>query len=115
MSGRINDASIRWGSQTSTTSFHRHGFDTKGKRFDLITIAGLYNHPEVPRFAIESVVCHEALHIIHPPYKKNGRTIYHGPAFREAERALPHYEQWRVWERCHAGRLIRSLRRTGGR
>ena len=63
----------------------------------MITIAGIYNDPTVPRFAIESIMFHEMLHIAIPPFQKNGRNVIHGSAFRQAEKTFPHYHTWRQW------------------
>jgi hypothetical protein len=106
--GRIN-ASIRWGSDGSTTSYQTNRRDRQGQRFALITIAGAYDHPEVPRFAIEGIVYHEMLHIAIPPYTRNGRRTIHGPEFTRAERSTPFFVLWREWERVHLRRCSRSI------
>ncbi|MBD3393882.1 MAG: hypothetical protein GF418_17250 [Chitinivibrionales bacterium] len=102
---------IRWGAYASTTSYQCTRRDPAGSKYSLITIAGAYDHPDVPRFAVESVVYHEMLHVHIPLYRKNGRNVIHGPAFRKAERAFPHYRRWRKWEHEHMARLVRSLKR----
>lgn len=93
------NAFVRWGSPFSVTSYQttRKAYD--GSKIHIITIAGVYDHPDVPRFALESVMYHEMLHIIIPPYKKNGRNVIHGIEFKKAETAFEHYEKWAVWER----------------
>jgi hypothetical protein len=92
-------ALVRWGEASSKTSYHMAKPDAEGNKVHLITIAGLYNHPRVPRFAIEAIMHHEMLHIAIPPYKKNGRSVIHGREFREAEARFTWFHQWRVWER----------------
>ena len=102
---------IRWGAPSSTTSYQSNRRDTSGTEVSLITIAGAYDHPNVPRFAIEGVVHHEMLHIVHPPYSKNGRRVIHGPEFRKSEKAFPAWHQWRSWESRHLRRLAGAKKR----
>jgi hypothetical protein len=92
-------ALVRWGDASSKTSYHMAKTDAAGTRFHLITIAGIYNHPQVPRFAIEAIMHHEMLHIAIPPYRKNGRMVIHGREFRETEERFTHFREWRTWER----------------
>jgi hypothetical protein len=105
-------ASVRWGTYASLTSHASRRRSPEGVTFDLITIAGVYDHPSVPRFAIEGVMYHEMLHIAIPPVTGNGRRVVHGSAFREAERQYPCYGEWEVWQQKSARRLARAMRRT---
>jgi hypothetical protein len=101
---------LRWGSPSALTSYQTNRRARDGSRFNLITIAGAYNGADVPRYAIDGVVYHEMLHIVYPPYKKNGRNVIHGPEFKRAERHFAHYHQWRQWERACSSKL-RGTRR----
>jgi hypothetical protein len=92
-------ALVRWGDTSSRTSYHMAKTDAAGRNIDLITIAGIYNHPKVPRFAIEAIMHHEMLHMAIPPYKRNGRAVIHGKEFKDAERQFKWYSAWRTWER----------------
>jgi len=92
-------ALVRWGGVSSKTSYHTSKTDAAGAKIDLITIAGIYNHPNVPRFAIEAIMHHEMLHIAIPPYRKNGRAVIHGREFKVAEQKFAWYHRWRTWER----------------
>jgi hypothetical protein len=108
-------ALVRWGDGASKTSYHTAKVDVTGTMVDLITIAGIYNHPRVPRFAIEAIMHHEMLHIAIPPYRKNGRTVIHGKEFKNEERKFTWYREWRTWERDQLPflmkrRWIRSVR-----
>lgn len=78
----------------------------------LITIGQVYDHPSVPRFALEGVIHHEILHIVHPPRKAGllKRHVHH-KEFRDAETAFPEYRKWREWELKEMPRLLRTLRR----
>jgi hypothetical protein len=106
-------ALVRWGDASSKTSYHTAKVDTAGTRIDLITIAGVYNHPRVPRFAIEAIMRHEMLHIAIPPYRKNGRTVIHGQEFKKEERKFTRYREWRRWERDQLT-LLMKRRWIGG-
>lgn len=106
---------LRWGAVASKTSYEITRKDDNGNPWHCITIAGTYNHPDVPRFAIEAIMFHEMLHIHIPPRKVHGRNSIHGPDFREKERAFPHYRKWVTWERRHFHRLHALLRRKAMR
>ena len=105
-------AYLRWGKYASTTSYQTTRTLKNSEKCNLITIAGVYNHPDVPRFALEAVMYHEMLHIQIPPYKKNGKNIIHGPEFKKAELQFNYYKEWRIWEREHLRALARKLKRT---
>lgn len=102
---------IRWGSYASKTSYQSYFNDQHGGKQNLITIAGAYNHPKLPEFAITGLIFHEMLHIVYPRYKKNGRNVIHGPEFKKAERMYPFRDKWYRWERENMYKIIRSLRR----
>jgi hypothetical protein len=89
---------LRWGSPASRTSYEVTRKGPGDVPYHCITIAGIYNHPDIPRFAIESIMYHEMLHIHIPPRRENGRNIMHGPDFKKQEKSFPHYKQWRHWE-----------------
>jgi hypothetical protein len=102
---------IRWGRRASRTSYHAVKIDKDGKPFNLITISGLYDSQEVPRFAIRGLIYHEMLHIAIPPKTVNGRRVIHGRDFKAAERKYPFYNQWIKWEKENMGRLLTNARR----
>jgi hypothetical protein len=89
---------IRWG-KSRGRSYQTTFTDEQGKRQNLISIAQLYNRPDVPRFAMESIVYHEMLHIAIPPFKRNFKNIIHGRDFKRAEQSFPYFTQWRQWEK----------------
>lgn len=105
------EASLRWGSPCSLTSYLTVRTAKNGKPVNLITIAGVYNHPDVPRFALEAVMYHEMLHIVVPPYHKNGRKVIHSPEFKRMERQFPLFEQWCEWEKLCLRALARNMKR----
>jgi hypothetical protein len=104
-------AFIRWGAPHTTTSHQTARTDPSGNRFNLITIAGVYNRPEVPLYAVEGVVYHEMAHIACPPYKKNGKNVIHGPEFKKTERRYARFREWRRWEKAFIKRL-RQAKKT---
>ncbi len=104
-------ASLRWGAPGSLTSYQTVRTAKDGNAVNLITIAGVYNHPDVPRFALDAVMYHEMLHIVIPPYIRNGRRVVHGPEFKSMERQYTHYKQWCEWERKCLRALARRLRK----
>lgn len=105
-------AEVRWGSAGSKTSYQQTKTDVSGAQRHFITIADIYNHLEIPRFAIESIMFHEMLHIAIPPKLVNGRRVVHGAEFKTAERAFPHYSAWRTWEKGTLPRMAKSLKKT---
>ena len=102
---------VRWGSYASKTSYLSRCIDENKTPFNLITIAGVYNHPKVPAYAIYGVMFHEMLHIAIPPYKKNGRNIMHGPEFKRAEKKYTYLRKWYEWERRELHKILRAMRR----
>jgi hypothetical protein len=103
---------VRWGDYASLTSYQTSRTAPGGSRYNLITIAGTYDHHSVPRFAIEGVMYHEMLHIAVPPVLVNGRRVVHGPAFKRAEKRFAHYREWFAWQSSHMRRLSAAMRRT---
>lgn len=105
------DATIRWSPRPGGLSTHREVPTASGPRH-LITIGLVYDHPDVPSFALEGVVRHEMLHILHPPRKTGPlkRHVHHR-GFRDAEQAFPGYRAWRDWELREMPRLLRNMRR----
>lgn len=112
--GRLRSA-VRWGGHASTTSYQTEKMGLDGKPFSLITIAGVYDHPKVPRYAIEGVMFHEMIHVELPVLRRNGRRVIHGREFKQREQSSPYLAQWRAWERTHLRRLAGALKRRARR
>ena len=108
--GGINSY-IRWGYSASRTSYQTARIDKEGNLFNLITVSGVYDSPQVPEYAIRGLVYHEMLHIAIPPRLVNSRRVIHGRDFKAAERKFPFYEQWVKWERENMWRLVRNAKR----
>lgn len=99
---------LRWGKKGTRTSYQNWYNTEENENVSMITIAALYNHPDIPEFAIKSVMFHEMLHIAVPPYIKNGRRVVHGREFREAQKRNPDLEKWFHWEKTDLQRILRS-------
>jgi len=102
---------LRWGQHGSRTSYHTIISDESKKSHHLITIAGLYNHPATPQFALDGVLYHEMLHIACPPKEGSIRRNVHHREFRIREKEFRHFEQWQHWLKTDATKLIRQMRR----
>lgn len=102
---------VRWGESASITSYQTARDAPDGSRYNLITIAGAYDHPSVPRYAIEGIMYHEMLHIVVPPVVNGGRRTVHGRAFRQAEKRFEHFREWCDWQRAHLRKLAAAIRR----
>jgi len=102
---------IRWGQTASRTSYQTTRIDKGGNQFNLITISGVYDSPQVPQYAIYGLVYHEMLHIAIPPRVVNGRRVIHGRDFKAAEKKYPFYNQWIEWEKQNMARLLYNARR----
>src|SRR5215472_12206122 len=57
-----------------------------------IVVSRIFDHPAVPRYAIEYLVYHEMLHLRHPVKLRGSRRCVHPRAFKEEEKLFPHLE-----------------------
>jgi hypothetical protein len=55
-----------------------------------IIISRIFDHADVPRYAVEYLVFHEMLHLKHPVKLRGSRRCIHGPAFQADEREFAH-------------------------
>lgn len=74
-----------------------------------IRIHAALDQPDVPRFFVEYIVFHEMLHQLFPGPKKAGRQVHHPPAFKDREKAYPHYAAALAWEKEHLDKLLRRV------
>ncbi len=102
---------IRWGRYGSRTSYHTSMRNDNNDAVNVITIAGVYDHPSVPDFAIYGIVHHEMCHIACPPYTKNGTRRIHTPEFRRVEKKYFCHEKWYRWEQTHLPGVIRKMKK----
>ena len=66
-----------------------------------IVISRIFDHPRVPRFAVEYIVFHEMLHLKHPVKLRGSRRCVHSKEFMAEEKDFPELEQ--------AQRFLRSM------
>lgn len=94
---------MRMSLQRKRTSIRFGVYDRQQK---LIRIHRLLDQSFIPHFFVESVVFHEMLHQLIPAVRVHGRWLNHPPAFHQAERQYPYYQQARRWERENLYRLL---------
>jgi predicted metal-dependent hydrolase len=66
-----------------------------------IIVSRIFDHPQVPRYAVEYIVYHEMLHLRHPVKLNGSRRCVHSAEFHAEEKLFPELEQ--------AQRFIRRL------
>ena len=54
-----------------------------------IVISRIFDHPSVPRYAVEYIVYHEMLHLKHPVRLRGSRRCVHSDEFQEEEKLFP--------------------------
>ncbi len=64
-----------------------------------IVISRVFDHPGVPRYAVEYILFHEMLHLKHPVSLRGGRRCVHSREFRAEENIFPELEQARKFLR----------------
>lgn len=74
---------------------------------NVVRVHPALDHPDVPRYVVESIVYHEMLHADLPAVVKNGRRHVHTPEFRRRERQFPDYRRAKSWIRRNLKRLLR--------
>lgn len=57
-----------------------------------IVVSRIFDHPQVPRYAVEYIVYHEMLHLKHPVKLRGSRRCVHGPEFQAEEKLFPELE-----------------------
>jgi len=58
-----------------------------------IVVSRIFDHPRVPRFAVEYIVYHEMLHLKHPVRLRGSRRCVHSAEFQAEERTFPQLEE----------------------
>ncbi len=58
-----------------------------------IVVSRVFDHPRVPRHAVEYIVYHEMLHLKHPVKLRGSRRCVHSAEFQAEEKLFPQVEQ----------------------
>jgi predicted metal-dependent hydrolase len=58
-----------------------------------IVISRIFDHPAIPRYAVEYIVYHEMLHLKHPVRLRGSRRCVHSAEFQAEERLFPELER----------------------
>jgi len=64
-----------------------------------IVVSRVFDHPRVPRYAVEYIVYHEMLHLKHPVRLRGTRRCVHSTEFQAEERLFPQLENARQFLR----------------
>ncbi len=62
-----------------------------------IVVSRIFDHPRVPRSAVEYIVYHEMLHLKHPVRLRGSRRCVHSAEFQAEERLFPHMAEANVF------------------
>jgi predicted metal-dependent hydrolase len=58
-----------------------------------IVVSRVFDHPQVPPYAVEYIVYHEMLHLKHPVKLRGSRRCVHSSGFQAEEKLFPHLDQ----------------------
>jgi hypothetical protein len=58
-----------------------------------IVVSRIFDHPRVPRYAVEFILYHEMLHLKHPVKLRGSRRCVHSVEFQADEKLFPHLEK----------------------
>ena len=102
---------ITWGRSGRSRSRHSLRLGSYDYLSGIVRIHTVLDQVAVPNWFVRYVLFHELLHAALPCAEaKAGRRVFHGPAFKQRERAYHDTAHAHAWERRHLGSLIRSAR-----
>ena len=58
-----------------------------------IVVSRIFDHPHIPRYAVEYIVYHEMLHLKHPVRLRGSRRCVHSAEFQAEEKLFPQLEE----------------------
>ena len=58
-----------------------------------IVVSRIFDHPRVPRYAVDYIVYHEMLHLKHPVKLRGSRRCVHSAEFQAEEKLFPQLEE----------------------
>lgn len=64
-----------------------------------IVVSRVFDHPAVPRYAVEYIVYHEMLHLKHPVKLRGSRRCVHSKEFQAEEKLFPEVDQAKAFLR----------------
>src|SRR5690348_15801034 len=62
-----------------------------------IVVSRIFDHPRVPRYAVEYIVYHEMLHLKFPVKLRGSRRCVHSREFQAEEKLFPHLDQAKLF------------------
>ena len=71
----------------------RHSLGHYDPAHNAIVVSRIFDHPRVPRCAVEYIVYHEMLHLKHPVKLRGSRRCVHSREFLAEENLFPHLHQ----------------------
>jgi predicted metal-dependent hydrolase len=71
----------------------RHQLGHYDPAHNAIVISKIFDHPRIPRYAIEYLLYHEMLHLRHPVKLRGSRRCVHGREFQAEERLFPELDR----------------------
>lgn len=71
----------------------RHSLGHYDPAHNAIVVSRVFDHPRIPRFAVEYLVYHEMLHLKHPVRLRGSRRCIHSEQFQEEEKRFTHFEE----------------------
>ena len=66
---------------------------------NVIVVSRIFDHPRVPRYAVEYILYHEMLHLKHPVRLRGSRRCVHSAEFQAEEKLFPQLEQAKLFLR----------------
>jgi hypothetical protein len=64
-----------------------------------IVVSRIFDHPRVPRYAVEYILYHEMLHLKHPVRLRGSRRCIHSEEFQAEEKLFPYLEEAKLFLR----------------
>ena len=77
---------------TWSQSRARHRLGHYDPAHNAIVISRVFDHPAVPRYAVDYIVFHEMLHLKHPVKLRGSRRCVHSREFLQEEKQFPHLD-----------------------
>ena len=100
------DLFLTWTPQRKSRGNITLGSFEKGDPKGLIKVNGILDHQDVPKYFVEFVVYHEALHHLFPIVMNGTRRVIHSRAFRQKEKLFKEYPLAKKWEKQQFSKAI---------